>query len=177
MSISAQDCGYRKRVCSLAANHHFYPLFKRTTIPDSNPFQIFRIRDPWSIGSKSLGSGFVIRDCQRFQGFSSPLHTICHCSQTRRKPLFREKKLSIAKYDENTSTHYSSSAAVFVKTENITYYNEKSALCLSGDRLLRQMCFVRTFFTKAHESFSTPYSRFTRVLSICQFLLLFTNNV
>ncbi len=111
----------------------------------------------------------------------SLLHTICHCLQTPVKPLFCKKKMSFAKYDKNTSTHYSSSTAVFAKTENIPYYSEKRTLCLLRDRLLRQMRFVKKFFWETfsnyNESFSTHYSHFARILSIRQFSSLFANKV
>ncbi len=37
----------------------------------------------------------------------------------RRNHFFAKRKLNFVKHDENTSTHYSSSTAVFMKTENI----------------------------------------------------------
>ncbi len=59
--------------------------------------------------------------------FLSPLHTICRCLQTQKKPLFH-KKIEFMKHDKNMSTHYSSSTAIFVKTTNIPYYSKK-VLC------------------------------------------------
>ncbi len=81
-------------------------------------------------------------------------------------------------HDKNTSTHYLSSTAVFTKTENIPYYSEKSTLCLSRDRRLRQSHFAKKFFMKCsritmnHSLHSIPTLHEFR-----QFSFLFANSV
>ncbi len=65
-----------------------------------------------------------------------------------RQNHFFKKKIDFGKRDENTSIHYSSSTEVFLETENILYYSEKSTLCLSRDHLLRRMCFMKKFSEK-----------------------------
>ncbi len=91
--------------------------------------------------------------------YISPLPTICRCSLIPIKPFFfLQKKLSFAKHDGNMSAHYSSSSAIFTKTENIPYYSEESNLCSSRDCLLWQMRFMKKFFGKRSQT--TLYSLF-----------------
>ncbi len=55
-----------------------HPFWPSKRIRDPNPSQNSRIRDRWSGGSKSWGSGFMIRDSQRIHEFS--LRILCTIS-------------------------------------------------------------------------------------------------
>ncbi len=75
---------------------------------------------------------------------SNPLHYSSLFTEHRQN-LFFTKKLNFMKHDESTSTHYSSSTAVFAKTEDIHCCSKKSTLCLSRDGLLWWTCLARSF--------------------------------